>query len=90
MRNSGILIEEQLCKALHKKHIKQLNQNLQTMVLSIFKDADLNSKIECKLTDNYVKPDIILKWKQKTAYISVKLDKQLSYMEKISNHLSCF
>ena len=72
MRNEGIEREEALVKALDGKRIKNLNQNLQFMVLHIFKDEKNTSKLSCKLTDNYIKPDIVLSCNGKVAYISIK------------------
>ena len=72
MRNEGLEKEQAIAKALDGKRIKNLNQNLQYMVLHIFRDEKPNAKLSCKLTDNYVKPDIILSCRGKSAYISIK------------------
>lgn len=72
MINQGKDFEDELCKALNKKKIGSLNQNLQHFIRHLFPEANFHQKIMCELTDNYVKPDIIITWKRRVARVSIK------------------
>ena len=60
MINTGTQNEKELVKALDKTVFKKLNHNLQTMIEEIFGPQKPNTKLKCHLTDNFIKPDIVV------------------------------
>ena len=72
MNNCGVRNETELVESLNNKKVKQLNNNLQNFIKSLFKEKTPNEKITCKLTDNYIKPDLLIEYGSQAAYVSVK------------------
>ena len=72
MLTTAISNENYLCRTLDGKRFKHLNKNLQSMINAIYGEVDEDEPISCRLTDNYIKPDIIITCQGKEAYISVK------------------
>ena len=72
MINTGTQNEKELVKALDKTVFKKLNHNLQTMIEEIFGPQKPNTKLKCHLTDNFIKPDIVVECEGKQAFISVR------------------
>ena len=60
MFNTGLQNEDELVKSLNHKKIKDLSGNLQNLIRFIFKEKTANVRLKCKLTDNYIKPDIVI------------------------------
>ena len=72
MINTGSKNEQDIVDALNKKQFKKLNNNLQSLIYTIFGDQKPNTKIHCRLVDNFIKPDIVIECGGKQAFISVK------------------
>ena len=72
MINTAYELENAICQAINGKRFKQINGNLKTMLNYLFGEIGPLDKIGCRLTDNYIKPDLILTYKRKETYVSVK------------------
>ena len=72
MINTGTQNEIDLVNAFNKQRFKNLNINLQNVIFEIFGEVKPNTKIKCKLTDCFIKPDIVIECEGKQAFISVK------------------
>ena len=72
MFNTGLQNEDELVKSLNHKKIKDLSGNLQNLIRFIFKEKTANVRLKCKLTDNYIKPDIVITCEKEDAYVSIK------------------
>lgn len=72
MNNLGLKNEDEIVKSLNHKRIKNLNGNLQNLIRFIFNEKTPNLKLGCKLTDNYIKPDIVITCDREEAYVSIK------------------
>ena len=88
MINTGTQNEKDLVKALDKVLFKKLNNNLQSMIVTIFGPQKPNCKIRCKLTDNFIKPDIVVEVEGKQAFISVKNNRaEIIHREEIKSFI---
>ena len=88
MINIGTENEKQLVKALNKVQFKKLNINLQNMIEMIFGPQKPTTKIHCQLTDNFIKPDIIVECDGKQAFISVKNNRaEIVHREEIKSFI---
>ena len=88
MINTGTQNEKDLVKSLYKAVFKKLNNNLQNMIETIFGPQKPNTKIHCKLTDNFIKPDIVVEIEGKQAFISVKNNRaEIIHREEIKSFI---
>ena len=88
MINTGTQNEKDLVKSLDKAVFKKLNNNLQNMIETIFGPQKPNTKIRCKLTDNFIKPDIVVEIEGKQAFISVKNNRaEIIHREEIKSFI---
>lgn len=70
--NLGTQNEDNFVYEIHNRKFKDLNKNLQYFVQYIFchvKDDDI---LYCYKTEDYIKPDICIQWKDKEAFVSLK------------------
>ena len=72
MINSGILREDEFVYFLDGKKGKDLSPNLVSMMERLFGIVDPEKKISCQKTQDYIKPDIIIKHRRKEKAISLK------------------
>ena len=72
MINNGFKIEEDLEKALNNSRFKNLSNNLKTLINQLFGNQNGSAKIQCRRTDNFIKPDLAITCDGKTAFVSVK------------------
>lgn len=70
--NSGISNEKQIVESLNQKTYQQLTHNLKFQMKEIFGTIDENEVFESGLVGDYQKPDIFVKYKNVTIYISIK------------------
>ncbi len=70
--NKGFLNEQLIVEALNGKQFSEINYNLQSMMKDLFGGPDNECIIECKQVEGPYKPDIYIKYKGETKYISVK------------------
>jgi len=71
-RNYGLLLEKELEQALNNKRYKNLSGNLQTMIKDMFGVVKPRDKIKCEKCEEFIKPDLLIKVKNKSKYVSVK------------------
>lgn len=72
MINSGILKEDEFVYFLDGKKAKELSPNLRSMMERLFGIVDPEKKVSCKKTQNYIKPDIIIKHNKVESAVSIK------------------
>ena len=72
--NFGIENETLIAKAFHAHAFKELNENLQRMAQKLFPEIEEEDVFQCRLTDNFIKPDIVLSCRGRDCYISIKTD----------------
>ena len=72
MNHTGFKNEETIIKSLNHKKFKQLNHNLQNMIITIFGESSQTTKVSCKKTDNFIKPDMIVTCNGQEAAVSIK------------------
>lgn len=68
----GIQNEENFVFEIHNHKFKELNKNLQYFVQYLFCHVKDEDKLECYRTEDYIKPDICVKWQGKEAFVSLK------------------
>lgn len=68
----GIQNEENFVKALDQKTYAELNKNLQLLLFYLYPNLDKKEKIHCYMTDNFIKPDIVIHQNRQYRYISLK------------------
>lgn len=69
--NKGYQNESLIAEALNGKTFSELNHNLQSMIKDLFGYPD-DSTIECAQFEGPYKPDIYIKYKGETKYVSIK------------------
>lgn len=72
MSNTGLLVEDEIVNALNKKRYKHLNNNMRNFIRDIYGVVNERDKIYCEKTNDYIKPDIVIKIKNRTRYVSIK------------------
>lgn len=72
MSNYGLLIEDEMSNALNKKKFKDLSNNLRTFIRDIFGVVNEKDKIYCSKVEGRYKPDIAVRIKDKTKFVSIK------------------
>ena len=72
MINNGFKVEEDLEKALDNVRFKNLSNNLKTLIVQLFGEQSGPNKIQCRRTENFIKPDLVISCEGKVAYVSVK------------------
>lgn len=72
MINSGILREDEFVYFLNGKKGKDLSSNLLSMMERLFGIVDLEKKISCVKTQDYIKPDIVIKHRKIEKAVSIK------------------
>ena len=70
--NKGYENESLLAEALHGKKFSELNINLQAMMTDLFGYPNQDEIIESQLYEGPYKPDIYIRYKGMTKYISIK------------------
>ena len=68
----GIQNEENFVKALDQKTFNEINKNLQLLLFYLYPNLDKSKKINCYMTNNFIKPDIVIHQNQQYRYISLK------------------
>lgn len=70
--NHGRLNEDELMINLDGKKISELNPNLRYLMSELFGAMDVNETIKCTQPDDYIKPDLIIEYKNIKKGLSVK------------------
>lgn len=70
--NKGLQNESLIAEALHGKKYSEINHNLQTMIKDIFGAEKDCAFIQSGVMDGPYKPDIFVRYKGQTRFISVK------------------
>lgn len=70
--NRGVQNEENFVHEIHNHKFKDLNNNLQYFVQFIFSHVKDDDVLQCFRTEDYIKPDICIVWKDKRAFVSLK------------------
>ncbi len=70
--NKGLLNEQLISEAMNGKKYSEINHNLQSVIRDLFGYPDENEIIECAQFEGHFKPDIYIKYKGETKYISIK------------------
>lgn len=72
MINAGILREDEFVYFLNGKKGKDISENLRSMMERLFGIVDPEKDIACEKTQDYIKPDIIIKHREIEKAISIK------------------
>lgn len=70
--NNGPLKEDEFVYYMNVKKAKDLNPNLRSMMERLFGIIDLDKKVSCERTQNYIKPDVLIKHQRVTKGLSIK------------------
>ena len=70
--NKGYENEVYIAEALNGKKFYELNINLQAMIRDLFGQPNEKETIECEIFDGPYKPDITIRYKGQTKYVSIK------------------
>lgn len=70
--NRGILREDEFVYFLNGKKAKDLSNNFKNMLESLFGVVDLEKKVKCEKTLNYIKPDVVITYRRKRKAVSIK------------------
>ena len=72
MINAGILREDEFVYFLNGKKGKDISENLRSMMERLFGIVDPEKDITCEKTQDYIKPDIVIKHRGIEKAISIK------------------
>lgn len=72
MINNGILNEDNFVYFLDGKKAKEISPNLRSMMEKLYGIVDPEKKISCKKTQDYIKPDILIKHMKVEVAVSLK------------------
>ena len=70
--NNGSLKEDEFTYYMNVSKAKKLNPNLLSMMERLFGIIDLEKKVSCERTFNYIKPDVIIKHRGISKGLSIK------------------
>lgn len=70
--NLGTQNEDDFVYEIHNKKFKDLSKNLQFFVQYLFSHVKDNDVLQCFKTEDYIKPDICIQWKDQRAFVSLK------------------
>ena len=70
--NNGFLNEEELVYSINNQRFFNLNDNLQNFIKFLFPEIKKRGKLHAERVDDFVKPDILITYNYKKAYVSVK------------------
>ena len=88
-KNTGILNEQLIVDALNNHKVKDLNHNLRFMLQEIYGVLNDEEIVESGLLEGYMKPDIFIKYKNETHYISIKEGRATTvHQDKIENFIN--
>ena len=73
--NNGILREDEFVYFLDGKKARQLSDNLTNLLERLFGIVDPEKKVSCQKTQDYIKPDIIIRHMRKEKAVSIKSGK---------------
>lgn len=71
-KNKGFVNEEYFVQELNNKNVSQINSNLTNMLERIYGTLDSQEKVQCRLIDGFIKPDICITYKGVEKYVSIK------------------
>lgn len=70
---NGIIFEQKVVDALNNKKYKELSNNMRSIIDTIYPNIKPREFITCRLTQDFIKPDIIISIKKhESAYVSLK------------------
>ncbi|MCQ3035189.1 MAG: hypothetical protein MJ248_03115 [Bacilli bacterium] len=72
LTKSGISNEDEFVEKVNGKKYGELNNNLQYFIAHLFPYVSDDDMLYCFKTEDYIKPDICIKWKDKEEFISLK------------------
>ena len=70
--NHGFLREDEMVYHLDKRKVKDLSNNLYHMMQELYGVLDEEEVITCYKTDDFIKPDFVIIYKDETRYVSMK------------------
>lgn len=70
--STGFLNEEKFVYEINDKLYKELNNNLKFFVRFLFPFINDDDRLHCFRTEEPIKPDIIIQWKDKYRFVSLK------------------
>lgn len=89
LNNFGLENENMICNAFNGHTYEELNENLQRVVDKLFPEINEDDVFQCHLTDNFIKPDIVLSSRGRNCFISIKTDHSLCmHTESIDSFIS--
>ena len=72
MYNRGQLVEDEFILQLNDKKVAELNDNLRYMLEDLFGVIDRKEIIKCKKADDWIKPDVLITYQDRTKGLSIK------------------
>lgn len=79
---NGFQNEVQIVNALHNKKVCELSNNMLYMVKTMFKNFRFDDIVKAFVTENYIKPDIIVQINDECHYISIKYGSSITMHEE--------
>ena len=70
--NHGFLREDEMVYHLDKRKVKDLSNNLYHMMQELYGVLDEEEVITCYKTDDFIKPDFVIIYKDEARYVSMK------------------
>ena len=70
--NYGFLNEEEIVHRIDGKRIEELSHNLKNLLRDLYGVLDDEEIVHCQRTDDYIKPDIVIDYKNEKRYVSLK------------------
>jgi hypothetical protein len=87
--NEGLLKEDEMVYYLNNKKVKDLSNNLKQLLRVLYGVIDDDEIIKCKKTSDFIKPDIIITYKDKNKYVSIKTGRsEIFHQEIVTNFTS--
>lgn len=68
----GSLVEDEFVLNLNNKRVRNLTNNLKTLIRDVFGAVSDFSKIKCSRMEDFIKPDIVITIGKVSKYISIK------------------
>ena len=81
--NSGFFNEDEILASLEGKRVKDLTNNMRRLLQALFGVLDADEVVHARKTEDFVKPDLIITYKGKERFLSIKFGRAEAVHEEI-------
>lgn len=86
--NTGNLKEMEIVNHLNNKKIKDLSNNLRSLVQALYGPLEENKKVKCELVEGFIKPDFVITYNGEKKYVSMKTGRaEVVHQENIKSFI---